>query len=294
MRRMLIDGMPLWLIGGVFLLCMIIIGLQNPHLPKLWVYPLSRDLIETYEVSKLGSLHVQESSHFIIRYREEDAQMVPMITAAAEQAYEPVTTSLGYSPARKSTVVVMSSRREMQKSLGWSAEQSAMGVYWAGMIQVLSPRAWLRGDSLVDQTDDFIRNGPLAHEFTHLVVDAKARGNYPRWFTEGIAQYQEYRLNGYEWITASNTLTRELYTISDLEKNFDDLPNQSLAYRESFAAVRYIYENYGDTSIREILDELNRGKAMPGALKDVLGMDYPQYEEAWQQWAYINMLHPLQ
>jgi hypothetical protein len=267
-------------------------GLRSPYLPKIWVYPLSRDLTKAYEFQKYDGLQFQESAHFMIKYHDEDKAIVPMVTAAAEQAYEPVTRSLGYTPVGKATIIIMVNRQEMQKSLGWSADQSAMGVFWAGMIQVLSPRAWMNGDSAVAQTDSFIKNGPLAHEFTHLIVDLIARGNYPRWFTEGIAQYQEYRLNGYEWITPNNTLQSNLYTLADMEQDFDGLPNQSLAYRESFAAVRYVYEVYGDESVRAILEELKRGKTMRLAIKTVLHMEYPQYEAAWQQWARANMSHP--
>jgi len=280
-----------WVLCGICLLYAINLGLQTPYLPKIWVYPLSQNLTKDYESQKFEALQIQESAHFLIKYHIEDKAIVPMVTAAAEQAYEPVTRSLDYTPAEKSTIVIMSNRQEMQKSLGWSADQSAMGVFWAGMIQVLSPHAWMNTDSAGTQTDSFIKNGPLAHEFTHLIVDAIARGNYPRWFTEGVAQYQEYRLNGYEWITSTNTLQSNLYTLNEMEQDFDGLPNQSLAYRESFAAVRYLYETYGDESVRKILKELSRGKTMRMAIKTVLNMEYSQFELEWQQWGQANMSH---
>lgn len=286
MRKIIIETpSPLWLICGVLLIYLSFVWLRAPQLPKLWVYPIARDISKAGVLYKTGGLAVQESEHFIVRYSPQDQAVVQMIIDAAEEVYGPVTASLAFTPAGKANIIVVSSRQEMQKSLGWSGQQSAMGVYWSGLIQVLSPQAWLSGDDLSVQKERFMKNGPVAHEFTHLVVDSAARGNYPRWFTEGIAQYQDYRLSGYEWITPTNKLDQPLYTLEELERDFDGVQNQSLAYRESFAAVRYMYEIYGDESVRAVLGELNRGKTMRAAIKDVLKMDYTQFAQAWQQWA---------
>lgn len=291
MRRMVTVTLPIWIICGLFFL--ITIGLQMPALPKMWIYPLAQEITKAYASYKLEDLNTKESEHFIVKYHDMDKAVVPMVIAAAEQAYKPVTKSIGVAPAGKSTIVIMANRREMQKNFGWSADQSAMGVYWAGMIQILSPHVWVNGDNLALKTEDFIKNGPMAHEFTHLVVDSFARGNYPRWFTEGIAQYQEYKLNDYQWITPTNSLQQKLFTIAELEKDFDGLPNQALAYRQSFIAVRYIYEVYGEESVQAILQELSRGRTLRMAIKSVLHMDYQQFETAWQQWGRANIVHPV-
>lgn len=290
MRKLLAETTsPFWLICGVLLIYISFAWLRAPHLPKQWMYPTVRNITKAGVLYKMDNLAAQESEHFIVKYGPQDQAAVQMIVDIAEEVYGPVTASLGFAPPGKATIVVISSREKMQEKFGWSGEQSAMGVFWSGLIKVLSPQAWLYGDDLSAQKAYFSKNGPVAHEFTHLVVDAATRGNYPRWFTEGIAQYQEYRLNGYEWITAANQLDQTLYTLEELEQNFDGLPNQSLAYRESFAAVRYMYETYGDESIRTVLGELNQGKTMRAAIKQVLKMDYQQLEQAWQQWARQQM-----
>ena len=44
---------------------------------------------------------------------------------------------------------------------------------------------------------DYFKEGPMVHEYTHLVVDELTGGNYSRWFTEGVAQYVEQQVTGY-------------------------------------------------------------------------------------------------
>lgn len=293
MRKMITETpFAIWIICGALLLYISAMWLRAPYLPKLWVYPTARVLTKVNVLSKMDGLTSQESEHFIIKYKSEDQATVQMIIDAAEEAYGPVTASLGFAPRGKSTILIVSSRQEMQKNFGWSAEQSAMGVFWSGFIEVLSPKAWIHSDDPAAQKERFIKTGPVAHEFTHLVLDAAARGNYPRWFTEGVAQYQEYRLNGYEWITSTNTLDQPLYSLEEMERDFDGVSNQSLAYRESFAAVRFIYETYDEETVRAIIGELNKGKTMRSAIKNVLKMDYATFEQTWQQWARDHMPHP--
>jgi len=161
-----------------------------------------------------------------------------------------------------------------------------MGVYWGGAIQLLSPRVWLSGGASVEE---FIHSGPMVHEYTHLVFDYLTSGNYPRWFTEGLAQYVEYRVNHYEWQTPTNNLDGTLYTMAELEEDFDQLPNQSLAYRQSLAAVRFIAEVYGEDKLNEMIKALKAGQSMESAIKQTLALDSGAFEQAWQQWAVIHM-----
>lgn len=257
-----------------------------PFRPQMWVYPLVRQATQIKVDYETGYMAVRETEHFRIKYTPTDTDTVDMIAEAAEAAYTPVTQELGYAPHGKTLILVQPNKNELRKAFGWSGNESAMGVYWGGVIQLLSPHVWLSGGESVQE---FIHSGPMVHEYTHLVFDKLTNGNYPRWFTEGLAQYVEYRVNHYEWQTADNNLDGKLYTMTELEGDFDKLPNQSLAYRQSLAAVRYIAEVYGEDKLREIITELQGGQSLDKAIQRSLGLDYASFEHSWQQWALTNM-----
>jgi len=257
-----------------------------PLRPQMWVYPLVRQAMQIKVNYETRNMAVYETEHFRIKYTQADADAVGMIAEAAEAAYTPVTQELGYAPPGKTLLLVQPNKNELRKAFGWSGNESAMGVYWGGVIQLLSPHVWLNGGESVQE---FIHSGPMVHEYTHLVFDHLTNGNYPRWFTEGLAQYVEYRVNHYEWQTATNNLDGELYTMTQLEGDFDGLPNQSLAYRQSLAAVRYIAQVYGEDKLREIINELKAGRSMDKAIQKTLGLSYADFEHSWQQWAVVNM-----
>lgn len=259
---------------------------QVPVKPQMWLYPLARQIFQAKMNYETRDMMKYETKHFVVKYTQEDAGVVPMVAEAAEQAYQPVTSILGYTPADKGVLIIYPDKRELNKVFGWSSAESAMGVYYGGVIQVLSPRAWLKD---AGSTQEFIQTGPVLHEYTHLVFDYMTSGNYSRWFTEGLAQYMEYRVNNYEWLTKDNKLDGKLYTMAEMDNNFDGLDNKSLAYRQSLAAIRYIADVHGDGKLQGIIHDLTKGVSLEKAISSNLGMSYAEYDQAWRVWATDNM-----
>lgn len=281
MRRMvIIESVTLGLLALALLL-----SFGMPERAQMLIYPLVRQAAQAKTEYQTRHMLVYETTHFRIKYTEIDADTVAMVADAAERAYSPVTGVLSVALPGKQLVVIYPTRSELNKIFGWSGDQSAMGVYWGGVIQVLSPHAWLKQDS----AEEFVRSGPMAHELTHLVLDYQTSGNYPRWFTEGLAQYVEYRANGYEWVTSTNSLRGATYSMDELNDRFDELPNQALAYRQSLAAVRFIAETGGDQGLRAVIGDLKAGRSLKTAIERQLGMDMGQFDSAWREWAKANM-----
>jgi hypothetical protein len=278
------DILKISVIAVVFLAFAAVI--LAPVKARMLSYPLIRRAAEAKLNYETRDMAAYETPHFTIRYSSADAPVVAMVAHAAEAAYAPVTGALGYAPGGKTLVVIYPDRRALNRNFGWSGDQSAMGVYWGGVIEILSPTAWLKDDA----PGEFARTGPMVHEYTHLVFDHLTSGNYPRWFTEGLAQYLEYKVNGYEWRTAGNSFAGPLYTQGELDANFDALPDQALAYRESLAAVRYIAAVHGEAALREVIAALAAGRPLPAALAGALGMDYGTFAVEWQKWATVNMI----
>lgn len=211
-----------------------------------------------------------ESEHFIIKYTFVDEQYIDEVASAADKSYTEVTKIFGYAPQKKTTIVVYPDTESLAKSFGWDKNEKAMGVYWAGSIRILSPGEWL--SSKIE--DEFYKEGPMVHEFAHLLVDDLTKGNYNRWWTEGVAQYVEKKVTGFQF---GNPFMHgkpfKYYEIKELEKNFDKL-DQSITYWESLQLVEYIVDNYGEDKIFVILDYLGQGHNMANSLEKALDIKY--------------------
>jgi hypothetical protein len=55
-----------------------------------------------------------------------------------------------------------------------------------------------------------------------------------------------------------------------------------LAYMESLAATMYVIERKGQPAVAKILDRLAERKTMNEALKKVVGLDYQEFQTAWE------------
>ncbi|GEA14356.1 hypothetical protein E308F_05980 [Moorella sp. E308F] len=259
----------------------VVILARTTALPRTLSYSLVRQIVAAHTAWQTRNWQEIDSSHFRLRYRQEDAAIAPLVLATAEEAYGPVGAMLQHAPHGKTLIILYPDRESLARQFGWAASESAMGVYWGGVIRVLSPFDWVAGRDLKEIAHIFAVSGPVAHELTHLMVDEKARGNYPRWLTEGIAQYIEKELTGFT-MPGSPDATG-WYPLKAMDYGFDSLPDQALAYRQSFLMVAYLVEKWGLPALRQVLERLGRGAPLERAFQEVLGVSTVTFEEAFSR-----------
>jgi len=258
----------------------------HPQAVRAFVYNQLRERGKAVALSRTRGFMKLEGQHFTVEYEAPDRDLAPMVLKTAELFYGPVTSDLDYTPPGKINIIIYPDREELRNSFGWPSSEDAMGVYWTGVIRVLSPRAWTGTDDPATMEAVFKKNGPIAHELTHYVLDYRTNGNYPRWFTEGLAQYEEHRLTGFVWIEPDSTLDQNLYPLADLTNRFDRLDNQALAYREAFSLVSFIVERFGPDRLNAVIGDLSSGVGFDQSLKNHLGLAGNDLQKAWLTWLY--------
>ena len=218
----------------------------------------------------------RETDNFIIRYTAMDYDNIDLIAETAELAFREVTGFFAEEPQGGTLVVVYPDTISLAHSFGWDKSQKAEGVYWAGSIRIISPQLW---QGQAQSPEDAIKAGPLVHEFAHLMVDEQTKGNYNRWWTEGIAQYIEKQITGFQFDQPSNYgLTVPIYPLSELNKNFDG-KDGLWAYWQSLQIIEYIVAENGESSLFTIMDNLGRGENIRQAIAHGLSIDFDQWEK---------------
>ncbi|MCT4618037.1 MAG: hypothetical protein N4A62_01445 [Marinisporobacter sp.] len=255
MRRVLnkkINKFILFLV--IFLMT---IGIFNYKVLKVHGYPLFRKIQHELILYKTKDYKTKETEHFIIRYPMEDEKIIDLVAKASEKHYKEVCDRFNYHPEHKTTVIVYDNPEDLMNNASLKQGKPPMGVYFASTIQILSPRLWIPQGEEIEEI--FMNEGPMVHEFTHLLVDDLTRGNYPLWFTEGVALYQEYLQTGYVW---GETLSYEEkpYTVEELTDDFHKL-DMMLAYKRSFEIVKEMVEREGFDEINQLLKDLGYGRS---------------------------------
>lgn len=276
---------PYLIVSLAALIIAVAFFMKLPNAISSGTYALFREGLKQKAIITTRDMQTISSQNFMVRYtagNEEDAKLV---LSTAEKFYGPIAKKYAYSTGGKIPVIVYPSREELNRNFGWPASESAMGVYWTGVIRVLTPSLWVTEQDPLQYQDTFIKSGPMAHEFTHLVVDYLTAGNYTRWFTEGMAQYEEYKLTGFEFDTIEALMNQPLYQLAEMDSYFDNLPNQPLAYRQSYLAVRYIAEEYDEDYLKAIMVSLRQGNKTEKAISSVLGIEFKEFETNYQQWS---------
>ncbi len=229
------------------------------------------------------------SEHFRLYYLPEDEPYVPLILAEAEAVYRTFARQFQFVPSRPVPLVLFAHHGQMQQRFGWSAAEKASGVYYGGVIYLLSPRTLWPPDPATALEDAqlarrYHEEGPLFHEYTHWYLDAFANNNFPRWYTEGLAQLVEYEMIGYEWLNDNNRLNRrELYTFRQLDASFDRLENVALAYRQAFKFVQFVRQEHGWEQMLAFHRRLAQGIPFSRAWQDVFGESVEQSYDRWRE-----------
>lgn len=245
-------------------------------------YVLLRDFAIRETESALAHTPFVTSTHFVVYYPPGQKAGANLVMHIANRALPFEENNLGEFPAHRLVIVVYADQQAMNQAVGLPRQDNNIGYQYHGIIDVLSPKAWLGKGHAANAT--FQSEGPVPHELGHELLNLKANGRYPNWFNEGVAQYEDFQVSGYQWITRNNSLTGPLYSMNALNTAFYQLPHQSRAYREGLALVQYLVTLRGRTGFHQFLDDIAGGQSFNQALSKVYHLtNQTALFQAWHQ-----------
>ncbi|NVB42711.1 tetratricopeptide repeat protein [Pseudenhygromyxa sp. WMMC2535] len=157
----------------------------------------------------------------------------------------------------------------------------AVGVCFGPMITSIGPYAG---------THNF--NQVIWHEIAHSYAISLSAGRVPRWFTEGLSEW-ESEVADPSWARESATLLYEarragkLRKLSELELAFLRAGSpimMEVAYSTAAWAMRYLGTTYGRPKIIEMLRGYATGKSTEALFVEVLGKDMATVEAEFEAW----------
>jgi tetratricopeptide (TPR) repeat protein len=194
------------------------------------------------------------------------------IKSFLQDAYRDVGRDFNYYPKQKIPVILYTQGdfQQLRQTPEWVA-----GIY-DGKI-----RLPIRKNGMTDT--EFKRL--IWHEYTHAVVFALTDGNCPIWFNEGLAKYQEAKIEKPDLSPLTKMLKNKTYIpLSDLNSYFSmqtkpELLN--LAYLESYSFIDFMLDRWTFHVVKSVLSKLKSGKSLDKAFYDITNRNFRETEKDW-------------
>lgn len=232
-----------------------------------WVFLLTVSLVAILQIFPAGFWLGRVVYPVYWRYQTRDYQ------TAERQDFEMriSPSSSGYLPGQEKYVsmvreyfacsvsaplVILLSKDELTQALGGGA---GAGAYQSGVILL----------GMGENQDEL--EGAMLHELSHYYVDTIARGNYPLWYSEGLAQLIELKNLGRLWFDGKKDKVYYRYSITELSGDFYSLEDQVSAYRMALDVVLAIEAASGQAN-QLILRDLGRGSSFAEAVQAHTGL----------------------
>ncbi len=193
--------------------------------------------------------------NFTIYYKPHEKELLPIIERAIDKADYLTSGLLGAVKDNEIDFIIHASSDELYKetslikTMGYFDDPNdIVGIAITDLDEITADR----------MPGSFYFQSTIMHEYTHYRLQAfiKEQGLFvyriPLWFHEGVAEYIGMYDVKHRYYPFKDTSFENLVTQKEWEKfrldNYD-------VYLQSYYAIRYIVDTYGETIIKEIIEE---------------------------------------
>ncbi|MEM9192798.1 MAG: tetratricopeptide repeat protein [Myxococcota bacterium] len=217
-----------------------------------------------------------EAAPFTFRmHREERPVLERYIPPTLQQAYESMKRRYGFEPEGPLRIELFSEQQHFSVRTTGLPNLGVQGVCFGKVVTALSPRG-----------GPFNWGQITWHELAHVFHIQLSANHVPRWFTEGLAEYEtiiarpEWRREEDHRLHAAlvhGTLPR-LRHLNRAFTHARSAEDMMVAYYASSMVVKYIVERFGFEKVVDMMRGWADGKSSPEIVQEVLGLDIDQLD----------------
>jgi tetratricopeptide (TPR) repeat protein len=256
-----------------------------------WLDKASRG--DPYNVRTINTLNLydrmpreytfQATKNFRIRYHnEERAAIARYVEPTMERAFADMVRRYGFTPTQVTLELYADKTDYAVRTVGLP-DLGALGVCFGKVITAMSPA-----------NGDINWGMVLWHELGHVFAIQLSNSRVPRWFTEGLSEY-ETLLARPDWRRENDADLYGSYSngtmpsIANLNASFisSDSGEVIAAYFQSAVTIEYLAQTYGFPKIVEALKLYGKGQETPEVLKAITGKTIAELDADFR--AYLDV-----
>ncbi len=247
------------------------------------------DLLDTLE-----TYHESTTDRFRIAVDRSEADVLALYVGdLAEEAFDAMAARYGYRPDTPIRLELYPDHADFSVRTVGLTGLGALGVSFGPVIAMDSPSA--------RDVGDFSWGSTLWHELAHSFHMGQSAHRVPRWFTEGLAVWEERRArSGWGDGPSPSFLMAyrdgRLHPVSRLNDGFmrPAYPEQLVfSYYQASLVCDLIERDHGAAAFARMLQAFGRGLTTDRVFRDVLGVDLGDFDGAFDAYMHQRFAGPL-
>jgi hypothetical protein len=260
-----------------------------------WLDKASRG--DAYNVRTINTLNLFEQTipkeysfattkNFRIRYHDaEKAALARYLEPTMERAFNDMVKRYGFTPKTPVTLELYANKTDYAVRTVGLPDIGALGVCFGQVITAMSPA-----------TGDINWGMVLWHELAHVFAIQLSNSRVPRWFTEGLSEY-ETLIARPDWRRENDAdlygsmVNGTMPSIANLNAAFmqADASEVVAAYFQSAVTIEYLAQTYGFPKIVAALKLYGQGKETAEVLQAVTGKPIAQLDADFKKYLEIRL-----
>lgn len=226
------------------------------------------------------------SKNFRIRYHnQEKAVLSRYLEPTMEKAFAEMVRRYGFTPKTPVTLELYADRNDYGIRTVGLPDIAALGVCFGQVITAMSPA-----------NGDINWGMVLWHELGHVFAIQLSNSRVPRWFTEGLSEY-ETLIARPDWRRENDAdlygavANGALPSIANLNAEFmqPDVNAVVVAYYQSAVTIEYLIQTYGFPKIVEALKQFGKGAETPEVLQRISGKSMPVLDAEFRKYLEVRL-----
>lgn len=225
--------------------------------------------LEMYEQVIAKEYVTVSHPRFAIRYNKAEKELLERyVPTMMDRAFDSMVKSYGFTPQLPVGVELYAERENFGIRTGGLPQIAIQGVCFGKTLASMSPAR-----------ESFNLGMTLWHELSHVFHIQMSKSRVPRWFTEGLAEYETIIARP-EWVRENDQelfealRTERLPALGNMSRAFtraEELEDVGTAYYASSQILVMMAGTYGHAKLADMLREWGAGKTSDEVVASVLG-----------------------
>ena len=252
-------------------------ALENSHRAAAGRQDARRENLARVLEAMERDFEIHRAGEHTFRWRPDGAAVLEAyLVPHYAEAREDLARRYGHTPGPVLIEVFREHRRFSVRSVGFEGFP-ALGVCFGPVVTAVSPLAKMRG------TFSWARTS--FHEYTHVIHLGLSHNRCPRWITEGLATWEEVRMNP-AWTRnmrrdlVDARANGQLIPVRELNRAFRG-PRILFGYYQGGLLCELLIREHGFPAIVAFLEAFDRGLDLDTALAQVFELDAEELDRAF-------------